>query len=668
MRKHRRRHCCRVSGFLSLLAGLVATTALPATALGPAFTYQGQLTQSGVPAAGSCDVRFSLFDALIGGAQIGSAQTFTNVALNNGVFTAQLNPTNEFGITAFSSGADRFLEMAIRCPTGVGSFNTLTPRQMVIATPYAQFAAAVGSNAVVSGNIVDGTIATADLATDAVTSAKIADGTVGSADVGFNYAASTSKGGPASDLTCSACVANGELSATGSNSGQVLTSNGSSVAWQNQSGFTLPVNASGANSNAATMRIENTASGGTGLLGMGLATGVSGVTSNGDYGVRGETGQTAGYGVYGVATGSAGSGVAGNGTARGVLGSSTSGTGVTGESTNAVGVRGTGATVGMLGTGVVAGVQGNSALGKGVIGAGVTGVEGTSQLGSGVVGSSSSGVGVDGSSANSYGVRAQSFQTALYARNDNGNSASLGTPTLAGDFNGHVAVSDGITALAQYIGVSGEATGGFLGVGVTGTANNVPGSGTGVVGLGGATGVRGLGAVGVYAESTADATKWATLGDGTMGLGGVFNGGVRINGGLTTFGSKNFQIDHPFDPENRYLVHAAIESAETMNVYSGNVVLDDDGTASVDLPAWFAAININYRYQLTAIGAPAPNLHVAKKIENGRFEIGGGTPGLEVSWQVAATRNDAYAIAHPFEVERYKTPAEKEHDRVTRGQ
>lgn len=466
-----------------------------------------------------------------------------------------------------------------------------------------------------------------------MTGAKIADGTVAAADVGFNYAASTSKGGPASDVNCSGCVASSEVSATGSTSGQILTSNGSSVSWQNQAGFTLPVNASGANTSAAALRIENTASGGTGVLGIGLTTGVTGTTVNGDYGVRGETGQTAGYGVFGRANASSGTGVSGFGGGRGVLGSSTLGIGVVGDSASS------------------------------------TGVQGTSQLSAGVVGSSSNGVGVDGSSANSYGVRAQSYQTSLYALNNNGNSASLGTPDLAGDFNGGVyAKSAGWTIVGKStgtvfaIGVRGEADDTTVGIGVQG------GGAKGVEGFGAVTGVHAHGPTALIAESISDPTKWAKLGDSPNARAATFNGPVYINGTLTASGAKNFQIDHPYDPDSRYLVHTAIESGEMMNVYSGNVVLDAAGTASVDLPAWFEAININYRYQLTAIGGPAPNLHVAKKIENGRFAISGGTPGLQVSWQVAATRNDAYAIAHPFEVERDKTAAEKEHDRVVRGQ
>ena len=117
-------------------------------------------------------------------------------------------------------------------------------------------------------------------------------------------------------------------------------------------------------------------------------------------------------------------------------------------------------------------------------------------------------------------------------------------------------------------------------------------------------------------------------------------GGVEIGGNLDVLGSKNFRIDHPLDPANRYLVHFASEGPEPFNVYAGRQVLEQDGTAWIALPVWFEAINIEFRYQLTSIGVPAPGLHVMTEIENNRFRIGGGPAVGEVSWEVRARRND----------------------------
>jgi hypothetical protein len=96
-----------------------------------------------------------------------------------------------------------------------------------------------------------------------------------------------------------------------------------------------------------------------------------------------------------------------------------------------------------------------------------------------------------------------------------------------------------------------------------------------------------------------------------------------------------------------------------MNVYNGNATLDADGRAVVALPEWFEALNRDFRYQLTPIGAPGPNLHVAKEIAGNRFEIAGGAPGARVSWQVTGVRQDPWAQAHRIEVESEKSLAER---------
>jgi len=102
--------------------------------LGTAFTYQGRLNKDGSPVSGTCDFQFSLWDALSGGTQIGSAITKYNVAVNNGFFTEQI----DFGASAFNGDA-RWLQIAVRCPAGSGSYTTLSPRQPLTAAPYALY-------------------------------------------------------------------------------------------------------------------------------------------------------------------------------------------------------------------------------------------------------------------------------------------------------------------------------------------------------------------------------------------------------------------------------------------------------------------------------------------------------------------------------------------------
>ncbi len=128
---------------LGLAAGL-ATAQAPETGgagssavpLSTAFTYQGRLSQDGTPANGNCDIRFILYDAAIGGNLVGLIADRTGVSVTDGMFTV---PDLDFGSGAFT-GAKRWLDVAVRCPTGSGSYTTIGDRQELTATPYALYA------------------------------------------------------------------------------------------------------------------------------------------------------------------------------------------------------------------------------------------------------------------------------------------------------------------------------------------------------------------------------------------------------------------------------------------------------------------------------------------------------------------------------------------------
>jgi hypothetical protein len=91
----------------------------------------------------------------------------------------------------------------------------------------------------------------------------------------------------------------------------------------------------------------------------------------------------------------------------------------------------------------------------------------------------------------------------------------------------------------------------------------------------------------------------------------------------------------------------------------GVAYLDEDGAAWVELPEWFEALNGDFRYQLTAVGSSAPDLHVAEEISENRFKIAGGEEGMRVCWQLTGSRKDRAAAANPFEVEREKREEER---------
>jgi len=166
---------------------------------------------------------------------------------------------------------------------------------------------------------------------------------------------------------------------------------------------------------------------------------------------------------------------------------------------------------------------------------------------------------------------------------------------------------------------------------------------------------------GIYYDDSVDVMHWQQSIGGTDLMTLSFGSGNLDVRGAITAGTKDFKIDHPLDPQNKYLYHGSVESSEMMNIYTGNAILDNNGEGVVFLPKWFEALNRDFRYQLTAIGAAAPNLHVAQEISQHKFSIAGGAPGMKVSWQVTGVRHDAFAKAHPMVVEVPKSENERGH-------
>jgi hypothetical protein len=132
-------------------------------------------------------------------------------------------------------------------------------------------------------------------------------------------------------------------------------------------------------------------------------------------------------------------------------------------------------------------------------------------------------------------------------------------------------------------------------------------------------------------------------------------GAVTVPGMLSK-GGGTFKIDHPLDPENKYLYHSFVESPDMMNIYNGNITTDTAGEAIVELPAYFEALNKDFKYQLTVIGVFTQAI-IAKKIQNNRFVIKTQLPNVEVSWQVTGVRKDKFANAHRVVPETAKEPA-----------
>ncbi len=405
----------------------------------------------------------------------------------------------------------------------------------------------------------------------------------------------------------------------------------------------------------------------------GVSYGLQGIANNG-YGVSGSSFTLNGViGFSASSHGVLGQSSSSNTLVGGVLGSCNTCNGVVGRSNSLSGVLGMGplgvsgqgdsSNTGTGGNGVK-GFGGNSGFGNiGGVGVEATGGFSPTQGGAGVAatGGFSPVQGGRGLSA----IGGESLRTlggnnagghAIVATGGNGS-----TTNLEGDIQG----GDGLVA------VGGNATGAFLGETLPGSGVNATGGNTDV----------GFGGVGVFATGGISRDSGGFLHAGGVGIvatggtgnpsgrAGLFRGDVDINGSLdisgpagggnlNVSGTKNFRIDHPLDPENKYLLHAAIESSEVLNLYSGNIVTNSKGEGVVTLPEWFDALNRDLRYQLTVIGTFAQAI-VAEKVKRNRFTIKTNLPNVEVSWQLTGVRSDAVMRSHPFKSEESKPERER---------
>jgi len=335
--------------------------------------------------------------------------------------------------------------------------------------------------------------------------------------------------------------------------------------------------------------------------------------------------------------------------------------------------------------GFSAGVRGEN-MGESGLGIGVYGSHAGS--GWGVYGISQNGFGVFGTSPNSDGVRATSSSgRGLFASTTSG-AAGLRALHNNADTEAMLATED-YAVEAYNIEDEGEGTGIYAEGGRVGLYGFARPEGfgadltrIGVLGFAGGTstgaseiyGVRGFAAApingggrnayGLYGEAqigngTNDAYGvYGTTTGPAVGWAGYFAGNVHVQGTLSK-SSGSFKIDHPLDPENKYLSHSFVESPEMLNIYSGTARLDDNGAALIELPEYFDALNAEFRYQLTAVGAPMPGLYISREVSGNSFEVAGGKAGAKVSWQVSGVRQDASALAHPIVVEQDKAERDR---------
>jgi hypothetical protein len=158
--------------------------ALSAAAQGTAFTYQGQLGDSGQAANGNYDLTFGLYAASSGESPVGGVLTNLDMPVSKGFFTVTLDFGNVF------DGTQYWLEIAVRTNGVLTGFTTLTPRQQLTPSPYALHAASAST---VTGQIAIGQLPSSvalltDVTNEATSAATAAASAIGASNLLGHFA------------------------------------------------------------------------------------------------------------------------------------------------------------------------------------------------------------------------------------------------------------------------------------------------------------------------------------------------------------------------------------------------------------------------------------------------------------------------------------------------
>lgn len=217
----------RVLPVLALLVLLSAQSAVAAP-VDRHFLVQGQvLTSGGGPAAGPVDMTFRLYTAETAGTLIWS-QTVADVALSAGVFDVTLGPLPDglleenatpwietvvdseslgrralhavpLALTAQTANVAA-LAGDVQCAQCVGAAEVDFP-----------YAASASKGGAATGLSCTGCIGATAIQAGAIAATHLQDGAVLAAKAGFDFALGTSKGGAAADLDCTGCVGSADL-------------------------------------------------------------------------------------------------------------------------------------------------------------------------------------------------------------------------------------------------------------------------------------------------------------------------------------------------------------------------------------------------------------------------------------------------------------------------
>jgi hypothetical protein len=663
-----------VTGVITTLLLLIFVNGALAT-LPQTINYQGYLKNTdGTPVNAAVSVVFSIYGAASGGTALWSESRSVTPA--NGVYSVQLGSRTAFPVNLFANGT---LWLGVK----VGSDAEMLPRQQLTSDPYsfrAAIADSVAAGGVVTSSLAAGAVTTTQIANNAVTTAKIADGSV--TPVKFSGVLPVASGGTGGG-TASAALANlGGVNRAGDTMTGSLTVP------------TLSINNGNLNLPATTATVGIIYSGGYTLMhtfgnfnffageGAGNLTMTGGGNTASGYGAlqNNTTGlSNTATGVMALSSNTTGFANTANGL-QALLGNTTANgnTAIGDQALFTQSYNGGGSTPWFSDNTAVGGGalysnqptstqngRYNTAIGFQAMHSNTTGCNNTA-LGfyagdtdmpgnANTSGHNNTFIGYESgpgtstqlTNATAIGANALVSASDSLVLGATGVKVGIGTttPTEALDVVGNVRVNDkdiylkGNNDIGQGLGWYSSSAKPFI------KTDTLPANFDGPVLYG-----YGAGALGTALDKS--------LGNnGMIALVWDLNGNVYITGNLTK-GGGSFKIDHPLDPRNKYLYHSFVESPDMMNIYNGNVILDKEGRAVVELPEWFEALNRDFRYQLTCIGGFAP-MYVEKEVADNSFTIAGGKEGMKVSWQVTGIRKDAYADKHRIAVEEEKPAGEK---------
>ncbi len=647
---------------VAVVAGSLASAA-GQSAVGTAFTYQGQLSESGQPISGVVDFQFSMWDSEYGGGQLGGTVQLLAENVEYGLFAAEL----DFG-DGVLTGSARWLEVSVRFPAGSGAFLTMLPRQRLTPSPYALALPGFRTQEVsTSPNVIGGSEHNA---------------------VGVGFAGATICGG---GLVDNPNIVAGDYSVVvGGRGNEVSGSEAAVVGGLANSAQSYTAAIGGGKLNVAAGMGSNVSGGWSNSAFGNLDTiggGSGNVTSNG-------TGATIAGGYYNTVT--APQAVVGGGNSNIASGAySFVGGGV---SNRAAGMYS-----------IVPGGHLSEAWGECSFAAGR---RATANHDGTFIWADSTSADFASSDINQFLIRAsggvgigtsdpvsQLHVVGEHSTSDTGLVTATNTTTLSdspavyGQHNVDDYYGVGVCGKGGYMGVRGDvvATGANTYYGLYGTSTGGAGTNYGVYGrawqeddpgsfetnlYGGyfsssgerqSSGVCGentgfdvlghLGYVGSSGEFPIVAGVYGTEGAYSAAYAGYFQGDVAVSGTLSKAGGS-FKIDHPLDPKNKYLSHSFVESPDMMNIYNGNITTDSDGMARVVMPEWFDALNRDYRYQLTVIGSFAHAI-IAEEYHEGYFVVRTDEANVKVSWQITGIRQDKWADANRIPVEEFKQTGDR---------